>query len=543
MSFINWGNESPEQLKIRRALDERFLFEQASYNAAMAAAAAAAGSSGTRPGSIQFVVDTTDYLEFSLEFTSTNAPINFTIDWGDGTIHEDSGAGGPSTELHTYEEIGEYTVTVTFDKPRNILELNFAGSSDDYANLIEITNLQNLKNLQEFRADYNSLVNVNLSGLTNLTWVDISDCDRINSVSSSLTGVNLTGCTGLIELRLDDSDFSGGIPNLTGLSSLEWIDMDQCGITGSINLSSISSLKGFDLSGNSAMTEVIISSTQSLGDGQDVNLFSCALTQQSVDNILVTLSNNGVSNGYVQLEGGTNAIPSATGLAAKEVLEGRGWSVDVNLPHSDLIIPASTDFDITGDFTIEMFVNFNQLNIYGTSPRPYSFGAFPTAANAISFQTNQIIFWANSGQRSVGVFAPTLGQWYHICAMRTSGNIDLFIDGVNVASNPYPDPIPSQSLPLAIGYGNEPNSSLNGFISNFRWSSAAIYDAEGFIPPTDPLTNLEPTKLLIFQGMDLNSILTDNSGNGHNATGTSSFAYSSNDPFNSASGSLQVGTV
>jgi Leucine-rich repeat (LRR) protein len=330
MAFINWGSESPEQLKARRAMEEQMMFEQAAFNAATAAAAAGVGSGGRRPGSFQFVVDTTDELEFRLEFTSTNAPIEFTIDWGDGTVHEDSGYGGFYEEFHTYEEAGQYTVIVTFNKPQNVLALDFEGSDDSYANLISITGLQNLRNLQEFRADYNSLVSVDLSGLTNLTWVDISDCDRINSVSSSLTSVNLTGCTGLIELRLDDSDFSEGIPNLTGLSSLEWIDMDQCGLVGSINLSFLASLRGFDLSGNSSMTEVIISSTQALCDGQEINLFGCGLTQQSVDNILVALSTNGVSGGYISLHGGTNASPSATGLAAKGVLEGNGWDVEVN---------------------------------------------------------------------------------------------------------------------------------------------------------------------------------------------------------------------
>ena len=40
MSFINWGSEGPEQLKARRAIEERILFEQMSYSAAVAAAAA-----------------------------------------------------------------------------------------------------------------------------------------------------------------------------------------------------------------------------------------------------------------------------------------------------------------------------------------------------------------------------------------------------------------------------------------------------------------------------------------------------------------------
>ena len=541
MPFINWGHESPEQKEIRRRMEERMLFEQMAYNAGMAAAAAAGvGSGGQRSGSFEFVVDTTDYLEFRLEFISTNEAIKFTINWGDGTIHEDSGYGGFYEEFHTYEEAGQYAVTVTFNKPQNVLELNFEGSNDNYANLIEITGLQNLKNLQEFRADYNSLVSVDLSGLTNLTWVDISDCDIINSVSPSLTGVNLTGCTSLTELRLDDSDFSGGIPNLTGLSSLEWIDFDQCGIVGSINLSSLASLRGFDLSGNSAMTEVIISSAQSLVD--DVNLFSCALTQQSVDNILVALSNNGVSNGYVQLDGGTNAIPSATGLAAKSVLEGNGWSVNVNLPPPGYVsIPASTDFDIVGDFTIEMFVNFSSLS---GNIRPYSFGAYPTAANAISFEGGStLFFWANTIVATQGSFTPVTGQWYHVCVMGLDGVVYLFIDGVRISTNLYNNPIPSQGLPLTIGNGNEPGSSLNGFISNFRWTSTALYDILSFTPPSSPLTDLPTTKLLIFQGTDLSSMLTDNSGNGHNASGTGTFAYSTNDPFSSAQGSLQVGTV
>jgi hypothetical protein len=57
---------------------------------------------------------------------------------------------------------------------------------------------------------------------------------------------------------------------------------------------------------------------------------NCALTETAVDDILVVLSNNGVTGGNVELNGGTSAIPSATGDAAKLVLEGNGWDVFVN---------------------------------------------------------------------------------------------------------------------------------------------------------------------------------------------------------------------
>jgi hypothetical protein len=550
MSFINWGGESPEQRALRAKFEQDALLEQAARlsqarnRGTNTMFGGAAGGGSVPPTGLQFVVNTTQELDFRIEFTSTNEPIEFTIDWGDGNTYEGSGSGGFYSEEHTYDEGGEYTVKVTFDDPLKVLQLDFPGWDDNYSSLVSITGLQTLANLQEFRADYNSLVSVDFSGMTNLTYIDISDCDDLDTEAPSLTSVNVSGCTSLEFLYLDDSDFSAGTPDLTGLNDLQYIDFDDCNIT-SIDLSMLPSLRGFDLSNNDDITNVIISNTQPLGDGESVDVDDGALTEEAVDNILVALSTNGVSNGYVDLSGVTNAAPSEIGLAAKEVLEGNGWTVDVNILVSDLSIPASIDFDITGDFTIEMFVNFNQLDVFGTSPRPYSFGAFPTAANAISFQTNQIIFWANGDQRSVGSFTPTLGQWYHICAMRTSGNIDLFIDGINVASNPYPDPIPSQGLPLAIGYGNEPNSSLDGFISNFRWSDTAQYSTAGFTSPAAPFTvpTLPTVKLLLFQGTTESALLNDNSGNGNSASGTQGFAYSTNDPFSSAQGSLQVGTV
>jgi hypothetical protein len=542
MSFINWGHETPEQKEIRRRMEDRMMFEQVAYNSAMAAAAAA-GSSGTRPGSIQFVVDTTNYLEFRLEFTSTNSPIEFTINWGDGTIHEDSGAGGLYDELHTYEEIGEYTVTVTFNKPQNILELNFEGSNDDYANITSITGLQRLRNLEEIGADWNSLVSVDLSNMTNLNYVDISDCETIGSEDPSLTSVNLLGCTSLTELRIDGSDFSAGLPNFRDLQNLIQLDIDNSSLSGIIDISYFPNLERCDLSGNTGITAVTISRSQPIGDNErSLDLYGCSLTQAAVDFILVELSLNGISDGYVYLDGEGNAIPSATGLAAKTVLESRGWNVNINLPPPGYVdISASSDFDIVGDFTIEMFVKFSNLSGYA---RPYSFGAYPTAANAVSFESGTMYFWANlSGQRSFGPFTPVTGQWYHVCIMRSEDNIALFIDGTRIATYLYADSIPSQGLPLTIGNGNEPNSSLNGLISNFRWTSSALYDTEGFSPPTSQLTDLPETVLLIFQGTTLGALLTDNSGNGHNATGSGTFTYSSDDPFNSAQGSLQVGNV
>ena len=196
--------------------------------------------------------------------------------------------------------------------------------------ITSITGLQNLPNLQNFNADFNGLTTVNLSGLANLLNVDISDNDIPGSSTHSLTSVNLSGCTALEELRLDDSDFSAGIPSLAGLTSLQYFDMDQCSISGSIDLSGLPSLNGFDFSSNIGITNVTISSSQSLGDNWEILLSNNALTQTAVDNILVALAANSVNNGYVDLSEGTNAAPGAAGLAALSTLAGKGWAYDVN---------------------------------------------------------------------------------------------------------------------------------------------------------------------------------------------------------------------
>jgi hypothetical protein len=77
---------------------------------------------------IEFVVDTTEGTFFTFSFTTTG-PINFTVDWGDGTTHPDSGAGGFYSETHTYPESNQqYTVRVCFDDINSVIE--FTSSPD-----------------------------------------------------------------------------------------------------------------------------------------------------------------------------------------------------------------------------------------------------------------------------------------------------------------------------------------------------------------------------------------------------------------------------
>ena len=205
------------------------------------------------------------------------------------------------------------------------------------AKLTAITGLQNLTNLEEFRADDNSLVSADFSGLSNLNRIEIGDNDEPGGGGNSLKSINVSGCTALRILDIDDCDLSAGFPDLSDCTSLRWIDVDQSSIVGRLDLSNLPALKGFDVSGNTGITEVIISSTQPLGEEGDyeVDLADCALTQTAVDNILVALASGSSSGGFVDLNNdneefpGTNATPGAAGRESLLILSDRGWSFDV----------------------------------------------------------------------------------------------------------------------------------------------------------------------------------------------------------------------
>jgi Leucine-rich repeat (LRR) protein len=132
------------------------------------------------------------------------------------------------------------------------------------AALTSITGLQNLTNIREFHADYNSLTSIDFSGLSSLTLIDISDNEVPGDSTHSLTSVNLSGCTSLETLRIDDSDFSAGFPDLSDCTSLQWIDADDSYLSGSVDISNAPALRGFDFSQNSDVTEIIISKDLSI---------------------------------------------------------------------------------------------------------------------------------------------------------------------------------------------------------------------------------------------------------------------------------------
>jgi len=259
------------------------------------------------------------------------------------------------------------------------------------ASIVSIKGLQNFTNLINFYANYNSLQSVNLSSLTNLSYVSINNNDIPGSSTNSLTSVNLSGCTSLLGLDLTNSDFSEGIPSLSGLINLDTIYFSDCSISGVVDLSNLSTLTYLSFSGNTALTSIVISDTQLI---DYFYALDCALTETAVNNILQSLDNSGVTNGIINLSGGTSAVPTGAGLTARTNLIAKGWSVTTNFPVYSFSVRRNNTGPCSSSSVTTIYSNSSVLesgiSVYNDPylTSPIQFGAYICdCANNISYRS------------------------------------------------------------------------------------------------------------------------------------------------------------
>jgi hypothetical protein len=113
------------------------------------------------------------------------------------------------------------------------------------------------------------------------------------------------------------------VNNVSTLTSVSFPDLTTI-LAGQMGNPTIS------VQGNSSLTTLNIPSLSYVADSLYISWTGTAFSQATVDHILVKFAGTTAVNGNLQLNGGTAAVPSATGLAAKAVLEGRGWNVYTN---------------------------------------------------------------------------------------------------------------------------------------------------------------------------------------------------------------------
>jgi len=162
-----------------------------------------------------------------------------------------------------------------------------------------------------------------------------SNSEGAKSGSFNKFGVNTNSGTGPTSDSLDISSLVASTEIQISGIRISALDLSANTSLSVFGLSSSGPISNLSLNANTALTQfsvtvptittITVSTLASCTDFVAV----CGLSQVSVDNILVAIASNGLA-ANVYLADGTNAAPSATGLAAKATIEGNGGLVYVN---------------------------------------------------------------------------------------------------------------------------------------------------------------------------------------------------------------------
>jgi len=182
-----------------------------------------------------------------------------------------------------------------------------------------------------------------------------------------------------------------------------------------------------------------------------------------------------------------------------------------------LSIPASSNFEFTGDFTVECWVNFKNVSgVYQSFLGQYTSGT----PWLLQLMTNgQLRLVGRFGGTYTEVNSSTLSanKWYHIAVVRsgTAANcLKIYVNGVNNGSATITSTFGDRTKINTIGAGDASgNDRFNGLISNVRFVKGTAMYTSNFTPPTSRFSAVAGTTLLLNTTYDA-KYLKDNSSSG-----------------------------
>jgi hypothetical protein len=223
-------------------------------------------------------------------------------------------------------------------------------------------------------------------------------------------------------------------------------------------------------------------------------------------------------------------------------------SVQFNGSSQYLTLPASSNWEMTGNFTVECWVNTNLPSNY--SGTILSLGSNSSAYAGLRFQITrassgatpvslEILIATNGG--SWGLTGATSGlmvngEWNHVAVVRSSGVVTAYINGVGYNIGTINGTLyagPYNSIGKLDGYSNP--FYYNGYISNLRVVNGTAVYTSNFTPPTSPLTAIANTSLLTCNA----ATIVDSSTNNFAITNNGAATVSSLSPFLALSNNFQ----
>ena len=212
------------------------------------------------------------------------------------------------------------------------------------------------------------------------------------------------------------------------------------------------------------------------------------------------------------------------------------YSVLFNGTSQYLTTPSTANYNLsTGDWTVEcwVYVTSNGNNTILTTGAGGSSTWNLWQINndrSLTWQTNPAGNWNWTNTYSSAVGQIPLNAWTHVAAVRYGSNFSMYVNGSSVYStNSFNGAGTGGTVFIGTYYANYNNdgSYFRGRISNFRIVKGSAMYTANFAVPTDALTAVAGTSLLILQS----ATFIDNSVNASTITPVNSPVINTLNPF------------
>jgi hypothetical protein len=149
----------------------------------------------------------------------------------------------------------------------------------------------------------------------------------------------------------------------------------------------------------------------------------------------------------------------------------------------------------TNDFTIEAWI----YTIASTSYGQIAGSSYSATGGALYLKATAVTFYTNTDVAITPTGSIVLNTWTHVAAVRSSGTLKIYINGVQAGTSAFTNNLTSDTGAIGGRTATPTTENFNGYISNLRVvKNTAVYTAN-FTPPTQPLTAISGTSLLTCQ--------------------------------------------
>lgn len=296
------------------------------------------------------------------------------------------------------------------------------------------------------------------------------------------------------------------------ISTAQQITVSGSNLTANI---SIAALTGYEYSTDGNTWASTLSLTQSSGTVSATVYVRMTATSTGSPAGNIVLSSNGATSVNLAVSGTVNGPNNL------------GGSLSFNGNNQYLTVPSSSNFSPgTGDFTVEWFQYQRSTSNW---PRPFSIGSTQLA---VSIEGGAMYLWLGGTWIANASLSNYLNTWAHFAIVKSASNIKVYKDGVAIINLANTSNIAfTGAFNIGAKDGSNAGESFNGYITNFRFSNAAMYTSN-FTVTTSPLTSSASTKLLLLAS-NSGSILTDSGPSALTLTNTASTVFNSATPFTS----------